>query len=370
MEKKIKFLVIVGARPNFIKIAPLFAEFKKNKRIVPVLIHTGQHYDFEMSQVFFEDLNIPRPDYNLGIGSGSHAYQVGEALIKAEKIILEEKPDIIIVVGDANSSLVGSLAATKLRLPVAHIEAGLRSFNKKMPEEINRLVTDHIADYLFVYDQESAKNLLMEGINPGRIFFTGNIMIDSLRRAEKKTRELKFFKKFRLKEKEYAVLTLHRQENVDDKETLKEMLAALDVIQKKIKIIYPVHLRTKKRFKEFGFEGMIKNMKNLVITPPLSYMKMLSLLIGSRFVMTDSGGIQEETTVLGIPCLTLRKETERPVTLKVGTNKLVGSKKEDIIKEAVKILGGTVKKGRVPQYWDGKTAKRILGILLEKAQKR
>jgi len=371
MEKNnIKILILAGVRPNFIKIAPLLEEIKKHRQIKPVLVHTGQHYDFKMSQAFFEDLNIPKPNYNLGVGSGSHAYQIGEALIRLEKVVLKEKPDLIIVVGDANSCLVGSLVATKLYLPVAHVEAGLRSFNRKMPEEINRLLTDHLSDYLFVHDPAAVENLLREGVEKKKIFFVGNIMIDSLEQSRKKIKNLKFYKKFGLEEKEYALLTLHRQENVDDRKIIQEIITAIERIQKRIKIIYPLHVRAEKRIKEFGFWARIKDMKNLIITSPLSYLKTLSLMADSRFVMTDSGGVQEETTILSIPCLTLREETERPVTVKVGTNKVVGTKEKDIVREALKILNGKIKKGKTPKYWDGKTAKRIISIILEKHGKQ
>jgi len=357
MRKRIiKTLILAGVRPNFVKIHPLIEEIKKHKIFKPILVHTGQHYDSKLSKVFFQDLKIPKADYNLKIGSGPGVYQIGKAMIRLEKVVLKEKPDLMIVVGDANPCLIGSLVAKKLSIPVAHIEAGLRSFDKRMPEEINRILTDHISDYLFVSEPSANRNLLQEGIEKEKIFFVGNIMIDTLKETGIKSS----------KPKEYSVLTLHRPENIDDKEIFKQIIEAIEEIQKKIKIIWPVHLRAKKQLRSFNFLGRFKKMKNLKLIEPLSYLEMLSLMSNARLVLTDSGGIQEETTVLRIPCLTLRETTERPITVEIGTNKVIGNKKTKIIEESLKILNGKVKKGKTPQYWDGKTAERIVKIISKK----
>jgi len=363
MKRRIKILCVVGARPNFIKIAPLFEEFKKRKTIKPVLVHTGQHYDFEMSKVFFQELKIPKPNYNLEVGSGTHAWQTAKIMEKLEPVILKEKPDLVIVVGDVNSTLAGALTAAKLNIPVAHIEAGLRSFDMSMPEEINRLLTDHISDYLFVTESSGVRNLLNENISKKKIYFVGNIMIDTLVKLKTQIQKSKILEKLNLKKKAYAVLTLHRPENVDKKERFLEILAALKEIQKIIKIVWPIHLRTKKQIKEFKFDKFIKGLKNLILIKPLGYIEMINLMENSKFMITDSGGIQEETTFLKVPCLTFRKNTERPVTVEIGTNTLCTTGKM-LVREANNILKEKSKKGCIPKYWDGKSATRIVNILV------
>ena len=365
-----KILCVVGARPNFMKIAPLCEEMKKYKEIKPVLVHTGQHYDFALSQVFFQDLKIPKPDYNLNIGSGTHGEQVGRGIIEVEKIIIKEKPELVLVVGDANACLVGALSAAKLHIPVAHVEAGLRSFDMRMPEEINRLLTDHISGLLFVTEPSAIKNLLKEGISKNKIFYVGNVMIDTLKSSKFKVQSSKICEKLGLKPKEYAVLTLHRPENVDDKKNLREIISTLNELQKKIKIIYPCHPRTKKQMERFALLAQIKKMKNLILTQPIGYLEMLNLIENARFILTDSGGIQEESTFLKIPCLTLRENTERPITCEIGTNIVCGTKKQRIIKEADRILAGKAKTGRIPKYWDGKTSRRIIKILRNYEKKK
>jgi UDP-N-acetylglucosamine 2-epimerase (non-hydrolysing) len=355
MEKTIKILSVVGARPNFIKIAPFIKELRKYKNLKLTLVHTGQHYDFEMSQLFFNDLNIPKPDYNLSVGSGSFAFQMSEITKKMETIILKEKPDLVVVAGDVNSTLAGALVARTSKILVAHIEAGLRSFDNRMIEEMNRILTDRISDFLFVTEPSAKENLLKEGISNKRIFFVGNIMIDSLKAVESSIKPPKY--------DNYVVLTLHRSENVDNKKNLKEILEAIIEIQEKIEIVWPIHPRTSLRIKEFGLEYIVKNMKNIRKVSPLGYIDMLSLNKNAKFIMTDSGGIQEEATFFGVPCLTIRDNTERPITVKIGTNIIAGTKKECIIKEADKILMGKIKKGKIPKYWDGRTAERILKIL-------
>lgn len=385
-KKKIKIICVAAARPNFMKIAPLIDELnryckKKSSRysnksrpitqltkypITYKLVHTGQHYDYQMSGSFFKELNIPKPDYNLGVKAGLHGEQTGKTMIKFEKVCLKERPNLVIVVGDVNSTLAGALVAAKLHIPVAHIEAGLRSGDMTMPEEINRILTDHISDYLFTTEKDANKTLLKEGINKKKIFFVGNIMIDTLLKQQKKAKKSKILKKFNIKPKQYALLTLHRPSNVDDKKILKKLLQTFSVIQKKIKIIYPIHPRVKKRIKEFGFEKHIKQMKNFIITPPLGYLDMIYLLNNAKLLLTDSGGTQEESTILKIPCLTLRDNTERPITVNIGTNIIVGINKNKILKEVNKILSGKIKRGDIPKYWDGKTARRIVKILVGK----
>lgn len=360
MKKKIKILSVVGARPNFIKIAPLLNEMKKYSQIKSVLVHTGQHYDFKMSGIFFKDLNIPRPDYNLGIGSGSHAEQTGKVMIALEKVCLKEKPDLIIVLGDVNSTLAAGLTASKLYIPVAHIEAGLRSFDRKMPEEINRVLIDQISDLLFVSDPSGVSNLVREGVSHKKIFYVGNIMIDSLKTSKPKIAESKILSTLNLQKKKYAVLTLHRPSNVDNKKTFEKIINILNKVQEKTKIIWLLHPRTKQRIKEFAFNKKISKLDTI---KPLGYIDTLCLISNSCLVMTDSGGIQEETTILKIPCLTLRENTERPVTIEQGTNILVGTNKNKILRQIKKILIGKGKKGRQPKYWDGKTSQRIMKII-------
>lgn len=350
-----KLLIIVGARPNFVKIAPLLEQFKKDKKITPVLVHTGQHYDFLMSQAFFEDFKLPKPDYNLGVGSCSQAKQTAKIMLKLETVFLKEKPDKVIVVGDVNSTLAGALTAAKLDIPLAHIEAGMRSYDKTMPEEINRVLTDHLSDFLFVTSELDKSNLLREGIEEKKIFIVGNIMTDTLLKAKLKMKS---------EERDYAVLTIHRAGNTDKKGNLKEILTAAAEISKKIAVIFPIHPRTQKMIKKFGFVGLIKKCSNFKIIKPLPYLEMINLIKSSKLVMTDSGGLQHETTVLGIPCLTLRDKTEWMITLKQGTNKLTGVSANKIVKEAEKLLNGKSKlKTKIPKYWDGKTSERIAAIL-------
>ena len=360
---KTKIIFIVGARPNFIKIAPLINEARKYKSIRAVLVHTGQHYDWEMSKVFFEELNIPKPEYNLGIGAGSHSRQTAKIMEKLEPVLLKEKPNLVVVVGDVNSTLAGALVAVNLHIPVAHIEAGLRSFDKKMPEEKNRVLTDNVSDYLFVTEPQAIKNLVKEGFPKENIFYIGNVMIDTLVRFIDKSEKLRFYKNFNAMPKEYAVLTLHRPENVDNKKVFKEILEIITGIQGKVKIIWPIHPRTKNRLEKFSFLKKVEKMENLILTEPIGYFEMLCLNSNAKFVLTDSGGVQEETTFLMVPCLTLRKGTERPITVTEGTNITVGIDKKKITAEVSKILDGKTKKGRIPKYWDGKASQRIIKIV-------
>jgi len=354
---------VVGARPNFMKIAPIHRIMKTIEKIEPILIHTGQHYDDSMSKIFFEDLELPQPNIYLGIGSGSHAHQTGKIMIELEKIMLHLKPDLVLVVGDVNSTMAAALVASKLHIPVAHVEAGLRSFDSFMPEEINRKVTDAIADFLFVTEESGRKNLLREGMSPEKIYFVGNVMIDSLLSHLKKTKNSSILSQLQLDHQPYALLTLHRPSNVDDKKSFNNIINALEQIEKHIPIVFPIHPRSRKMLEQFLFVFRIEKMKNFKLIDPLGYMDFLSLMKHAKFVLSDSGGIQEETTVLGIPCLTLRNNTERPVTVDLGTNVVVGTDTELIVNESFKILTGHAKKGKIPPLWDGNAAQRIVDIL-------
>lgn len=319
-----KIFLITGARPNFMKIAPIWKEMKKYPDCFnPIIVHTGQHYDDKMSAIFFKDMELPNPDIYLGVGSGSHAVQTAKVMVEFEKVCLEKKPDLIIVVGDVNSTLACSIVASKLLSPLAHIEAGLRSFDRTMPEEINRIVTDSLSNFLFTTCEDANKNLRKEGISNEKIFFVGNTMADTLLRFKDRYSSSFISFQMRIKEKEYALLTLHRPSNVDNEINFISILEALKEIQTRIKIIFPIHPRTKKQIKDMDMKGRFANMKNIALIEPLGYLEFMSLLVHSKFVLTDSGGIQEETTVLGIPCLTLRKNTERPITVKKGTNILL-----------------------------------------------
>ena len=360
-----KILSIVGTRPNFMKIAALVDEIKKAKNVEHVLIHTGQHYDKEMSKLFFDDLQLPKPDINLGVGSGSYGEQIGNIIIGLEKVVKEQNPDLVIVVGDVNSTFAGALVAKQLGIQVAHIEAGLRSFDLSMPEEINRMLTDRISDMLFTTEDSGNKNLISEGVDKKNIFFVGNVMIDTLLKHKKESEKSDILKKLSIKKENYAVLTLHRPANVDSKKNFENIILILEELQKKIKIVFPMHPRTKKNINALELNKKISGMKNLVITEPLGYLDFLHLMAESKLVLTDSGGIQEETTVLGVPCITLRGSTERPVTVEQGTNIIVSTDKNKIIKAANKVLKGAKFKSKIPQLWDGKAAQRIIKVILK-----
>lgn len=361
MTKKI--LVVAGARPNFMKIAPLVNELRKyNKFFHTRILHTGQHYDFDMSDVFFRELNIPKPDIYLNVGSASHAVQTAKIMIAFEKAIMDEKPDLIIVVGDVNSTLACSLVAVKLGIKIAHVEAGLRSFDRTMPEELNRIVTDSLADFLFVTEESGINNLKREGIDRRKIFFVGNVMIDTLLSSMKCIDKSNILERFHFDPGSYAVLTLHRPSNVDSR---KALLSAHDILKNTpIRIVYPIHPRSKKMMKNHGVLGKFEKLENLVMIRPLGYTDFIKLVKESKFVVTDSGGIQEETTVLGIPCVTMRNSTERPVTIEKGTNYLVGTNSVKVEKAISVIMRGQAKRGKAPLYWDGKAAHRIAKLLL------
>ncbi len=360
-----KIILVTGARPNFIKIAPIKRAIDEHNACSErnhteyALVHTGQHYDYQMSKVFFEDLELPEPDIYLGVGSGTHAQQTGQVMIEFEKVLLQKEADLVIVVGDVNSTLAGALAAAKLHIPVAHVEAGLRSYDRAMPEEINRLLTDAISDYLFTPSPDADENLKKEGIPAKKIFLVGNVMIDSLLCSKKKAEQSQILPRLMLRQKDYALLTLHRPSNVDCKESLLQIGKAVKEISLEIPVVFPVHPRTRKNIEEFGLQDFFGG-KHIYFIEPQGYLDFLKLMMSARFMMTDSGGIQEETTVLNIPCLTLRNTTERPITVTQGTSTLVGNDAARIVEEASIILSGRGKKGRPPPFWDGKAAERIV----------
>jgi UDP-N-acetylglucosamine 2-epimerase (non-hydrolysing) len=359
-----KIILVAGARPNFMKIAPVIRALQARKDLLQYrLVHTGQHYDREMSDVFFEELEIPKPDHYLDVGSGSHAEQTAKVMVRFEKVCLDEKPDLVLVVGDVNSTLACSIVAKKLNVKVGHIEAGLRSGDMRMPEEINRIVTDSISDYYFVTEKSGIDHLVGEGKPKSSIFFVGHVMIDNLfhQLAKLKTLPPETLDGEGLKKRfaSYGVVTLHRPSNVDDRRTLEGLLRAMAVICKRLPLIFPIHPRTQATLDRFGLalpDGMAR-------TKPQPYMPFLNLFKDAKLVLTDSGGIQEETTALGVPCLTLRENTERPITAAEGTNVVVGTSTERIIAEAEKILDGKGKAGRRPELWDGRAAERIVEIL-------
>ena len=362
---KMRIVNVVGARPNFMKMAPLMTEYARHPEdFAPVLVHTGQHYDENMSDLFFEQLRLPKPDVYLGVGSGSHAEQTARVMIELEKLLVADRPDLVVVVGDVNSTLASALVAAKLCIPLAHVEAGLRSFDRTMPEEINRVVTDALSQYCFTTCAEADENLLREGVAREKIFFVGNVMIDTLLKLRDEGLKSTIRQKLGLNS-EYGYVTLHRASNVDSKEVLSGILSALEAIQKRLPLAFPVHPRTRARLNEFGYWDQVTQWRNIRIVEPLGYLDSLCLMAGAKLVLTDSGGIQEETTVLGIPCLTLRENTDRPVTVTEGTSTVVGTSREKITAEAARIIEGNSKKGRVPNYWDGKAAGRIIRCLLE-----
>jgi UDP-N-acetylglucosamine 2-epimerase (non-hydrolysing) len=359
-----KIISVVGARPNFMKVAPLHCAFSKFADVNHVICHTGQHYDERMSKVFFDELGLPKPDFYLGIGSGSHAVQTAGVMVKFEEILLQEKPELVIVVGDVNSTLACSLVAKKMNIPVAHVEAGLRSFDRTMPEEINRLVTDAISDYLFVTEESGMKNLEKEGIPACKTFMVGNVMIDSLIHNSSRIDSSTILSELRLKASYYLLATLHRPSNVDKVESLSELIRILNKYACDQKVIFPVHPRTKSNLLKTNLLNELS--ENLILCDPIGYTDFLCLVKNARLIITDSGGIQEESTYLGVQCITLRENTERPVTIDLGTNHLVGTNIHAIDQAISEVLKGKIKKGEVPPLWDGKAAERICSILVEK----
>ncbi len=364
----IKVMLIAGARPNFMKVAPIYAEMKRRPgEFVPMIVHTGQHYDAAMSDAFFDDLGMPKPDIHLGVGSGSHAVQTAKIMTLFEPVVLEHKPDWVLVVGDVNSTIACALVCSKLGIKIAHVEAGLRSRDRAMPEEINRILTDSISDLLLTTSQDADENLRAEGVPSERIRFVGNVMIDSLLEHLKIAENSTIREDLGVSARNYAVMTLHRPSNVDDKATFGGLLEALIEIAQELPIVFPVHPRTRAKMEEFGFDKLVAG-SNIRLIEPLGYLDFMRLYSGARLVLTDSGGLQEETTVLGIPCLTLRENTERPVTIELGTNVLVGTDPQKIRREARASLASDTKRElRVPPLWDGKASGRICDELIRES---
>jgi UDP-N-acetylglucosamine 2-epimerase (non-hydrolysing) len=363
----LRILNVVGARPNLMKMAPLVDKMARHSEIEQTLLHTGQHYDDNMSRIFFEELSLPEPDVYLGVGSCSHAWQTAQVMIGFEKICLDFEPRLVVVVGDVNSTLACAVTASKLWIPVAHVEAGLRSFDRRMPEEINRVVTDAVSDLLFTTSRDADENLRREGIDSARIHFVGNVMIDTLLQHRQRAAQSDVLARLGLSPRGYALMTLHRPSNVDNRDTLEGILRALEAIQARLPLVFPIHPRTRKNLLSFGLSEQAAGMAGLVLTEPLGYLDFLCLMDHARLVLTDSGGIQEESTIVGVPCLTLRENTERPVTVTEGTNEVIGSSPERIVEATMAILEGWGKEGRVPELWDGRAAERIVAVLLEHA---
>jgi UDP-N-acetylglucosamine 2-epimerase (non-hydrolysing) len=399
LVRPMKIISVVGARPNFMKLVPLISAIKRfnecRKRewqgargenrstaalnnslthslinpinpsnpINHVLVHTGQHYDLEMSETFFREFGLPKPDINLEVGSASHAIQTANIMIRFEEVCFKEKPDWVLVVGDVNSTMACTLVAAKLGIKVSHVEAGLRSFDRTMPEEINRIVTDALSDLLFTPSEDADENLLREGILPARIKRVGNIMIDTLVAHLERARQCKSYDRFDLKEKNYVLVTLHRPSNVDERVSLSSIMECLTQLSKRLPVIFPLHPRTRKRLVEFGLDRELMESNGLILCDPLGYHDTISLVDKARFVLTDSGGLQEETTFLNVPCLTLRPNTERPITITQGTNRLTSL--EVLERDFDHVLNGHRPPGRIPDLWDGKTAGRIVRILTQ-----
>ena len=369
-DKKIlnmKIINVASARPNFMKVAPILEEFKNHQEIEAQLLHTGQHYDYEMSKIFFDELGIPKPDFHLGVGSGTHAEQTAKVMVEFEKVLEQEQPDWVIVVGDVNPTMACTIVANKMGIKVAHVEAGLRSYDRKMPEEINRILTDSIADLLLTPSIDGNMNLIKEGIAEEKIRFVGNIMIDTLFNMRKRSDESTIISDLGISEKSYGLVTLHRPSNVDQKETLQNFVSVLEKTAKDLPLVWPVHPRSRKRAEEFELWKDLSNIKDLHLLEPVGYLDNVNLMNNARLVLTDSGGIQEETTALGVPCLTARENTERPITITEGTNTLVGTDPDTILESIDRLLkNGVAETADLPKplYWDGYTAKRIVKCLL------
>ncbi len=370
-------ICVVGARPNFMKMAPILRAFAANHPAIPtMLVHTGQHYDKDMNDRLFVDLRLPHPDINLEVGSGTHAVQTAEVMRRFEPVLDAHKPSCVLVVGDVNSTLACTLVSVKKGVPVVHVEAGLRSYDRGMPEEINRVLTDQIADLLYTTERSALDNLLREGIAEERVCFVGNVMIDSLlsnleaaHSPAKTLSESGFSAELLDAPQGYAVVTLHRPSNVDQVETLRPLLGVLREVSEKLTLIFALHPRTRANIERFGLSDLVSSAR-IVLLPPQGYLEMLGMMSKARLVLTDSGGLQEETTALGIPCLTMRENTERPITIDQGTNTMVGSDRTAILDGVDEILAGSGKCGRVPEYWDGRAAERIAADLSQWLIKR
>jgi UDP-N-acetylglucosamine 2-epimerase (non-hydrolysing) len=373
-----KVIQVVGARPNFMKVAPLHRAIQQLSGWTSKIVHTGQHFDAKMSDVFFTQLELPKPDYFLGIGGGSHTEVTAHIMLAFEKIVADEKPDLIIVVGDVTSTLACTLVSIKMGIPVAHVEAGLRSFDRTMPEELNRLLTDSVANYLFVTEESGLNHLKNEGVPDEKVFFSGNVMIDSLVRYQEKAKNSTILtdlglqpsdsgqssSEFGLIPSNYIVMTMHRPANVDTEKGLLSILELMELSAQKTKIVFPIHPRTRAHMDKFGLTKRMEAVPNLILTEPLGYLEFIQLMSHAKAILTDSGGIQEETTYLGIPCLTFRDSTERPVTVTLGTNQLLADLDPQKTYQALeKILAGEVKKGSIPPLWDGNAAERIANTL-------
>lgn len=362
---------VVGARPNFMKMAPIIKALNAvGQPIVPYLVHTGQHYDQAMKDTFFQQLGIPEPDRDLGVGSGSHAVQTANTMLRFEPVLDEVAPFAVLVVGDVNSTIACGLVAVKKNIPLIHVEAGLRSFDRDMPEEINRVLTDQISDLLFTTERDALQNLRREGVDESRVCFVGNVMIDTLlancQQAVKPDVTLATYgSSLSIREEGYTLLTLHRPSNVDEPDTLTRLIQTVSEVSKRLPVVFPVHPRTQQKIADAGLLGFLSS-ENVSLLPPVSYLEMLGLMRGARVVLTDSGGLQEETTALGVPCVTLRENTERPITVTDGTNTIVGTNAEKILACVDDILDSGGKSGRIPEYWDGNAATRIVERLLQR----
>lgn len=359
---KYKTISVVGARPNFMKVAPLSRAFDASDKFEHLIVHTGQHYDKNMSDAFFEDLDMPQPRHFLNVGSGTHSQQTANIMIEFEKILDIENPDMVIVVGDVNSTIACALTAVKKNIKVAHVEAGLRSFDRSMPEEINRLATDAISDYAFVSEPSGIYHLKRESFPEQNTFFVGNNMIDSQYYGLEKLKSRKDILEL-IPSEEYALVTIHRPSNVDFENQLKMLVNLLNEYSSRIKMIFPVHPRTEKNLEKFGLKDIIFNNPNITTYEPLSYLKFLAFMKNAKVIITDSGGIQEESTALQVPCITLRNTTERPITVEIGTNELI-IPKEELIRDAIeRVLSGRFKSGKIPELWDGKASIRTRDII-------
>ncbi|MDZ7336921.1 MAG: UDP-N-acetylglucosamine 2-epimerase (non-hydrolyzing) [candidate division KSB1 bacterium] len=359
-----KLILVAGARPNFMKVAPIWKRLREHpKEFTPIFVHTGQHYDTEMSTVFLAELGLPEPDYYLGVGSGSHAEQTAAVMKAFERVVEKERPDLVVAVGDVNSTLAAALVAAKLCVPVAHVEAGLRSFDRTMPEEINRILTDHLCELLFTTCEDGNANLRAEGIAEDKIHFVGNTMVESLLNFMPVAERSEIGTRLGVKAGEFCAVTLHRPSNVDRKESLSGLMWALEEIAERLPVVFPAHPRTQARLREFGLWPPPSERGGLIITDPVGYTDFLWLEAHARLVITDSGGVQEETTILGVPCLTVRENTERPITISVGTNTLVGTDPKRLLAEAERVLAGNGRPSAVPPLWDGAVSERIEDVL-------
>ena len=363
-----KIVHVVGARPNFMKVAPLMAAIERAGFAQQLLVHTGQHYDASMSDVFFDELGLRKPDVFLGVGGGTPTEQTAQAMLGFEKVLRDHRPDLVVVVGDVNSTIAAALAATQQHVRVAHVEAGLRSADMSMPEEVNRVLTDRISDLLLTPSEDANENLLREGLPRERIHLVGNIMIDTLLACLQRAKASGTVAKLGLTPGRYAVVTMHRAANVDDRATLEQLVGTLDAVQQRLPVVFPIHPRTKKQLAAFGLEERVAKMPNVKRVGPQGYLEMVDLTAHAQVVLTDSGGLQEETTALGVPCLTLRPETERPITVSEGTNTIVGTDRARTLAELDRVLAGKSKHGHCPALWDGRTSERIVAVFEREAR--